>query len=391
MIVSESSTSNHILAVDDAPDNLFLLETILDNGEYDLDLAESGREALNKITQKTPDLIVLDIMMPGMSGFEVTRRVRQNHSLPYIPILLLTAHDQASLVEGLDAGADDFIRKPFNVEELQARVRSLLRLKQAMDSQAEMIRQRDDYITRLIHDLRTPLIATTRMLKFCQEEALGKVANEARAAIAETINNNERLIEQINNLVEVYRHESGHKALTFTSINLHALVTGIVQALEPQAAAKNVTLDLVDPQGHATTDLDSYWMTGDAQELGRAIRNLIAHALKSTNQGSVQVQLQQRDQVPYQVTVNSPTLSADTWLMLKVTDTGKGLSAIDQEEIFDWFRQHQKRRSSNNLGLHLSYRIITLHGGLIDVQSEIDVGSSFTVYLPVQKNASGHH
>jgi signal transduction histidine kinase len=384
MIVSEPSPSSHILAVDDAPDNLFLLETILDTNGYDLDLADNGQEALSKITQKTPDLILLDIMMPGMNGFEVTRRVRQNESLPYIPILLITAHDQVSLVEGLDAGADDFIRKPFNVEELQARVRSLLRLKQALDTQSRMIRQRDEYVARLTHDLRTPLMAATRMLKFCQEEAFGQVAHEAKRAIAETIKNNDQLLEQVNTLLEVYGYESGHKALSFQPLNLYTLVAKIVQELQPWAAAKKLSLELIDQQGYPIKDPTPYRMAGDADELDRAIRNLVTNALKFTEQGSVQVQLQRSDQVPQQVSIGSPTLSADAWLILKVIDTGMGISAEERDEIFDWFRSSQQRRSNSGLGLHLGHRIVTRHGGWIEVDSAIGEGSTFTLYLPVQ-------
>jgi CheY-like chemotaxis protein len=119
----------YIVAVDDSPDNLTLLEIILDDPHYDLDLTASGQEALNKISRKIPDLILLDVMMPEMDGFEVTRRIRQDESLPYIPILLLTAHDQVNLTEGIAAGADDFIRKPFDIDELQTRVESLTQAK----------------------------------------------------------------------------------------------------------------------------------------------------------------------------------------------------------------------------------------------------------------------
>lgn len=115
----------YILAVDDSPDNLTLLEIVLDDPHYDLELLESGQAALEKVSQKVPDLILLDVMMPEMDGLEVTRRIRQDDSLPHIPIVLLTAYDQVNVSAGFDAGADDFIRKPFDIDELQVRVRSL--------------------------------------------------------------------------------------------------------------------------------------------------------------------------------------------------------------------------------------------------------------------------
>lgn len=117
-------------------------------------------------------------MMPGMDGYEVTRRIRGNPELKkiYIPILLITAFHESSVVEGLDVGADDFIRKPFDTDELLARVRSLLRLKESLDEQRKMARQREDFVSRLTHDLRTPLVAADRMLYLFQEEAFCKIS-----------------------------------------------------------------------------------------------------------------------------------------------------------------------------------------------------------------------
>ncbi|MEM8810502.1 MAG: response regulator [Cyanobacteria bacterium P01_G01_bin.38] len=116
-----------ILAVDDTPDNLFLLEAVLSEVEYyHLCCADSGQAALETIEASPPDLILLDVMMPDMDGYEVTRRIRQNPDLPYIPILLITAHEGTSAAKALKAGANGFIRKPFDIEKLLNRVHSLL-------------------------------------------------------------------------------------------------------------------------------------------------------------------------------------------------------------------------------------------------------------------------
>ncbi len=119
--------SHKLLVVDDLPDNLFLIDVIL-GSEEDLQLsyADNGLAALEAVEASPPDLILLDVMMPGMTGYEVIRRIRQNSKLPYVPILLITAHDELSMSEGLEMGADGFIRKPFDIEELINCVQTIL-------------------------------------------------------------------------------------------------------------------------------------------------------------------------------------------------------------------------------------------------------------------------
>jgi CheY-like chemotaxis protein len=117
---------DRILVVDDIPDNSFLLQTLLESEGYQVDIADNGRAALEKIEADPPDLVLLDVMMPEMNGYEVTRRVRQNSGLPFIPIVLITGYDQPVASEGFSVGADDFIRKPIDFDKLLERVRSIL-------------------------------------------------------------------------------------------------------------------------------------------------------------------------------------------------------------------------------------------------------------------------
>jgi DNA-binding response OmpR family regulator len=128
-----SSQVYRLLAVDDVPDNLFLLQTILEMEGFVVDVATSGSTALCKIKAAPPDLILLDVMMPEMNGYEVTQQIRQDDSLPFIPILLISANDEASALRGIELGANDFIRKPIDFNELLARVRTYLRLTHSVE------------------------------------------------------------------------------------------------------------------------------------------------------------------------------------------------------------------------------------------------------------------
>jgi two-component system, cell cycle response regulator len=123
-----------ILVVDDVPDNVEILDARLSSRGYHVQTARNGQEALERVQQNPPHLILCDVMMPVVDGFEVSRRLKQDPSLPFIPIILVTARDTAEdVVEGLEAGADDYIAKPYNFKELEARVRAMLRIKHLQD------------------------------------------------------------------------------------------------------------------------------------------------------------------------------------------------------------------------------------------------------------------
>jgi DNA-binding response OmpR family regulator len=117
---------DRILVVDDLPDNCFLLQTVLKSEGYQVDVADSGSAALAKITTCPPDLVLLDVMMPEMDGFEVTRRMRHNSALPFIPVLLVTGYSELTPADGFDVGADDFVRKPIDFDLLLHRIRAIL-------------------------------------------------------------------------------------------------------------------------------------------------------------------------------------------------------------------------------------------------------------------------
>lgn len=129
-----TSKADCILVVDDIPDNHFLLQTVLEDEGYIVEVADSGFKALDKIVAKPPDLVLLDVMMPEMNGFEVTRRIRQNPALPFIPVLLVTGYSEPVPADGFEVGADGFIRKPIDFDQLLHRIRSILQPKHLIDS-----------------------------------------------------------------------------------------------------------------------------------------------------------------------------------------------------------------------------------------------------------------
>jgi len=369
---------DRILAVDDAPDNLFLMQTILETEGYELSLVEDGYSALAMVEKSPPDLILLDVMMPQMDGYEVTRRIRQNSSLPFIPILLITAYEQSSAIEGLDAGADDFIRKPVDVGELLARVRSLLRLKHSIDEQVRLARQREDFVSRLTHDLRTPLVAADRMLNLLKRGSFGQIPDSAVEAVVSIQQSNQHLVQMVNTVLEVYRHDAGSKELTFVSINPQEMVEEVVQELTPLAQEKGLALNLDLGECANSLTSNTCQVMGDRLELRRVFTNLIGNALKFTEAGSVDVRLGVEPETTNSAKSQSPRVT------ISVEDTGSGIRPEDLQTLFERFRQGKHKRSGSGLGLYLSRRIVEAHQGRIEVQSELGKGSLFTVYLPVQ-------
>ncbi|MDM9379927.1 hybrid sensor histidine kinase/response regulator [Chlorogloeopsis sp. ULAP01] len=371
MLSATNSKVERILAVDDTPDNLVLLQTILEIEGYSIDLVADGATALEKIEQSPPDLILLDVMMPGLDGYEVTRRIRNHPTMPYIPILLLTAFHDVSVVEGLDAGADDFIRKPFDQDELLARVRSLLRLKQSLDEQKKLFRQQEDFVSRVTHDLRTPLVAADRMLNLFQQETFCKISREMKQAIAAMIRSNHNLLDMVNTLLEVHRFEAGKKNLQFDSCNMREIIEEVVQELKPLADEKDLMLK-VDASRLNQQDDNAAIVRGDCLELRRVIGNLVGNAIKFTDTGGIELRIFETSLPP----------SNQTWVTIEVKDTGYGIAQEDLATLFERFRQGKNKRAGSGLGLHLSQRILESHGGKISVVSELGKGSVFTVSLP---------
>jgi len=380
MSSTRTSKIDSILAVDDTPDNLLLLEAILSEEGYDIHTAEDGISALKHIEQSPPDLILLDVMMPGMNGYEVTQRIRTNSELPFIPILLITAFDHSSVVEGLDLGADEFVRKPVDPEELLARVRSLLRLKHSVDERELMMRQREDFVSRLTHDLRTPLVAADRMLHLFMQEVFCELAPDMKDAIAVMIRSNQSLLQMTNTLLEVHRYDAGQKSLVASPCNLWHLTSDVIQELMPLAQEKN--LELKSDFRILEADNEKLGIVmGDRLELRRVLTDLIGNAIKFTEQGTIEVR------VIINLNNDDETSSADpstSWISIEVEDTGTGIESDDQTHLFERFRPGKHRRSGSGLGLYLSRRIVEAHYGKINVVSTAGQGSKFTVQLPVK-------
>lgn len=350
-----------ILAVDDSSNNLYLLQTLLEAEGYHLTLTDSGAEALEIVAREPPHLLILDVMMPGMSGYEVTQQVRQRYAEPFVPILLITANEKSDVVRGLDLGADDFVRKPVDVDELLARVRSLLRLKHNIDARVHMERIREDFVSRLTHDLRTPLVASNRVLHLMQQGTFGAVNAEMTEALATTARSHQTLIDMVNTLLEVNRYEADRKELHFAPLDLGEAIADVVAELAPLAAEKHLTLTFeADP--HPPVE-----MAGARLEVLRVFTNVLGNAIRFTDSGGIEVSLRVEE----------------GRAIAEVRDTGVGIAPEERDRLFERFKQGHHTRAGYGLGLYLTRQIVEAHGGRIAVESDVGAGSTFTVEFPL--------
>ena len=295
-----------------------------------------------------------------------------------IPLIVLTGQgDEQIAVEVMKAGASDYLSKfKLSSSQLVKTLQSALRIYQAEQEVAianqqkiSLARQKDDFVSRMTHDLRTPLVAANRMLDLFQDGVYGAISPEMEEVIQVIIRNNQNLLEMVNNLLEVYCHEAGEKRLNLITIELKEVLERVVRELTPLAEEKGISVtfeqsNLLDSEGQNLTSIK-----GDRLEIQRVLTNLIGNAIKFTDEGLITVRLKVEDK-------------PSSFVIVEIEDTGIGLSTADRSQLFERFYQGKHRRSTSGLGLYLSRRIIEAHQGKIEVESEVGKGSVFRVYLP---------
>ncbi len=357
-----------ILIVDDEPyQRILIRETLSTDPDLVFCDAENGADALRMARRYPPDLILLDVMMPSMDGFEVCRILKADPTMRGIPIILVTALGQLQdKVAGLDSGADDFINKPYEEGELQARVRSALRMKSLYDQLQNLLLMRDHLVRMIMHDMgnmATIIDSALSMSQRAEPELF-----EASPYLRDAYEANLSLSDLINDALDVSSMETRALPVHREETDLVALSRALLDLFRATASISNVALELTVEPG-----LDPI-VNIDPALIRRVIANLISNAIKHAPEAStISIQFS-RDTQP-------------DILQLSVSDQGPGISAQDQHLIFDKYRTIQlftqrQQRPGRGLGLTFSKMAIEAHDGTIAVESEPGQGATFTVKLP---------
>ena len=344
-----------ILVVDDEPLNRVVMRASLTGCQ--VIEAENGRRAL-EVLEKTPvDLVLLDIMMPEMDGYEVCRRIKETPREGYLPVLLVSAlGDQADRNRGLEAGADDFVGKPFDRRELLLRVTAFLRLREQdrvirkqLADLARMQAAKDDLVALIVHDLRSPLSGVVAYLQLLQEEVTGRAANDVKMALQSA----DTALSRLEETLQVRLLEEGRLAVRREPVTLPAIVSETLASIEAMARRKGVALARLD-----------------GKLVRRSMENLLSNALKYTpSGGDVRLSVRAR---PAEVEI-------------EVADRGPGIPDELKGSLFEKFGSVEVKRGGVRKGFGLGLYLVKLvaqgHGGEVSVEDRPGGGSVFRMIL----------
>jgi signal transduction histidine kinase len=373
-----------ILIVDDEKRNIKLLKAYLMTDQYNILEALNGEEALKMTADFKPDLVLLDVMMPGIDGFEVCKRLKQDDKTQMVPVIMVTAlMEKEYRIRALEAGADDFLSKPVDRTEVLIRVKSLLRIKSYHDDLLESYKEiavKNDRLQELdkmkeglthmvVHDLNNPFMAISGSLEMLlmDKELFPESQIQTLEHCIEYCKDIRRLIQ---GLLDIHKMEKGKLQPNKEMTDPVELIDGVMEQFLPKIEKKQISLSFPKPENGVFVEMDRALIK-------RVVANLLNNAIRHTP-----------DSGRIEINVDSTLLKGD--LCISIKDTGSGLETEYHEKIFDKFEQaHLKQKGvasgTSGLGLAFCKLAIEAHEGEIWVESKKkDQGCTFSFTIPVQ-------
>ncbi len=363
-----------ILIVDDVMSNVLLLKVLLTNEKFAIATASNGRQALEQVEKENPDLVLLDVMMPDMSGFEVAQHLKSNPNTADIPIIFLTAlNSTADIVKGFQVGANDFISKPFNKEELIIRVThqiSLVAAKRLILSKTEELQRtiagRDKLYSVIAHDLRSPMGSIKMVLNMLiLNLPFEKIGAEMYELLTMANQTTEDVFSLLDNLLKWTKSQIGKLNVVYQDVDLVEVTDGVIEIFSMVASLKKIRIREMKPE--------RMMVNADIDMLKTVVRNLLSNAIKFSKENSeVLVKMEE----------------VDGMAVVSVQDYGCGISEEGQKKLlhtdthFSTFGTNNEEGSG--LGLLLCKDFVVKNGGKLWFTSKEGEGSIFSFSIPVK-------
>jgi len=362
-----------ILMVDDNPANLQVLTSMLKQSGWRPRPVTSGQLGLQAARKEPPDLVLLDVNMPEMNGYEVCEQLKADARLADIPVIFVSALGETmDKVRGFSVGGVDYITKPFQLDEVKARVTTHLELRRqrrelqaSYDKLRESERMRDSLVHMIVHDLRSPLTAISAYLELFGQAAKEKLGAETQEDVANALHATRNMIRMINGILDVSKMEAQMMKLDLRECDLVRVVGQSLDDLESLVGSRRLAFK--PPAAPAR-------VLADQEIISRIVQNFLANALRFT---------------PADGEIHVGLVAEAEHVRVFVADTGPGIPPDFRESIFDKFFQiggsALPTNRSTGLGLAFCKMAVEAHGGRIGVDSELGKGSSFWFTLPRRK------
>ncbi len=369
----ESLKGMKVLIVDDNAENITLLRTYFKNLNLNIFAATNGRLAIDAAKKSVPDVILLDVMMPEMDGYEVCKELKNFESTKNIPIIFLTAKVATEdLVQGFLAGGSDYIKKPIQCEEVLIRVRTQLQLRKYTKEKDNLIlkamesnRTKSEFMARMSHELRTPMNAILGFSQLLMVDAQNEKATTREKDIARIIKAGKHLLDLINEVLDLSQIETGDLKVRLSPIDIHTLKNEVVDLAMPLAREKEVQIY------DENKDEKPVYVIADKTRLKQVLINLTTNAIKYNKPDG---------RVTLKYSVDGERLK------LEVSDTGKGIPDELKSNLFTPFERLGAELTDvqgTGIGLSISKKLMELMGGDISFESKVDEGSSFFIDIPL--------